>query len=239
MMHKKHALIVGASSGLGSECLRHFAKNYNVTGLSRRGTLPNEVIATESLGLACDGTNINELRTSIEVAVERFGKISLVIVSSGIQNIKPVRNFKQQESIEMIQTNLLLPYNVASIFASQKISVPDAVLCFITSIAAQNPEPGIVLYGATKSAVESLVVGLAKELAPKRVVGISPGWLDTPMTRGFSNIYNENYLDGIKKKSALGLVNVSDVVKAIDFMVSEAASKITGQVLTVDGGLSL
>jgi NAD(P)-dependent dehydrogenase (short-subunit alcohol dehydrogenase family) len=59
------------------------------------------------------------------------------------------------------------------------------------------------------------------------------------MTRGFSNIYNENYLDGIKKKSALGLVNVSDVVKAIDFMVSEAASKITGQVLTVDGGLSL
>lgn len=238
-MHKKHALIVGASSGLGYECLKHFAKSYNVTGLSRRGTLPDEVTAVGSLGLACDGTNLNELRTSIEAAVERFGKISLVIVSSGKQNIKPVRNFKQHESMEMIQTNFLLPYNVASIFASHKISEPNAVLCLISSIAAQNPEPGIVLYGATKSAVESMVVGLAKELAPKRVVGVSPGWLDTPMTRSFAHIYNENYLNGIKTKSALGLVNVFDVVNAIDFMVSEEASKITGQVLTIDGGLSL
>jgi NAD(P)-dependent dehydrogenase (short-subunit alcohol dehydrogenase family) len=238
-MLKKHALIVGASSGLGYECFKHFAKTYNVTGLSRRGTIPDGIDVDSSLSLTCDATVLNELRSAIETAVEHFGKISLIIVSSGAQNIKPVRNFKQEESLQLIKANILLPYNVASIFASQRISLADATLCLVSSVAARNPEPGIVLYGATKSAVESMVVGLAKELAPKRVVGVSPGWLDTPMTRGFSHVYNENFLDNIKKKSCLGLVNLDDIIQAIDFMVSNAASKITGQILTVDGGLSL
>ena len=238
-MLRKHALIVGASSGLGYECFRHFAKSYNVTGLSRRGTIPDEIDINSSLGLACDATNLNELRTAIDIAVTHFGKISIIIVTSGIQNIKPVRNFKQEDSLELMKANILLPYNVASIFASQKISLTDATLCLVSSVAAKNPEPGIVLYAATKSAVESMVVGLAKELAPKRVVGISPGWLDTPMNRGFTHIYNENFMANIKEKSFLGLVNLNDIIQSIDFIVSNKASKITGQILTIDGGSSL
>jgi NAD(P)-dependent dehydrogenase (short-subunit alcohol dehydrogenase family) len=238
-MLKKHAVIIGASSGLGYECFKHFAKNYNMTGLSRRGTIPDGTDINSSLSLACDATDLDQLRKAINTAVEHFGKISLIIVTSGIQSIKPVRNFKQEESLELMQANILLPYNVASIFASQKISMTDATLCLVSSVAAKSPEPGIVLYGATKSAVEAMVVGLAKELAPKRVVGVSPGWLDTPMTKAFVHVYNDIFLDNIKKKSSLGLVTLADIVQAIDFMVSDAASKITGQILTVDGGLSL
>jgi NAD(P)-dependent dehydrogenase (short-subunit alcohol dehydrogenase family) len=238
-MSKKHALIVGASSGLGYECVKRFSKKYNVTGISRRGSVPDGLDLSSVQGLSCDATNPDDLRASMQEAIDNFGKFSLIIVSSGHQNIKPVRAFKLHESLDLVSVNFLIPFNVSTLFASHKFSMPDAILCFVSSIAAIRPESGIVLYGATKAAVESMVAGLAKELAPRRVVGVSPGWLDTPMTRNYSHIYNEEFLNNMKNRSPLGVVDVSDVVEAIDFLTSESAAKITGQVLVIDGGISL
>ncbi len=238
-MNKKHALIIGASSGLGYECMRWFSRSYNVTGLSRRGLIPDDIDTEVALGLACDANDLDLLRSSLGVAVSHFGKISLIVVTSGIQNIKPIRSFKPEEMLNLLSTNIMLPFNVASLFASQKFSESNAVLCLVSSISAIKPEPGIVLYGATKAAVESLVGGLAKELAPRRVVGVSPGWLDTPMTQKYSHIYDDSFIGKIKESSPLGVVGIADVVQAIDFIVSEKAAKITGQVMIVDAGASL
>lgn len=238
-MNKRHVLIIGASSGLGYECMRWFSKNYNVTGLSRRGLIPDDINKEFALGLACDANNLGLLRSSLEAAVAHFGKISVIVVASGIQKIKPVRSFKPEEVLDLLSTNIMLPFNVASLFASQKFCESNAVLCLVSSISATKPEPGIVLYGATKAAVESLVSGLAKELAPRRVVGVSPGWLDTPMTQKYSHIYDNSFIGKIKELSPLGMIGITDVVHAIDFMVSENAAKITGQVMIVDAGASL
>ncbi len=225
-MSKKHALIVGASSGLGYECVKRFSKKYNVTGISRRGSVPDGLDLSSVQGLSCDATNPDDLRASMQEAIDNFGKFSLIIVSSGHQNIKPVRAFKLHESLDLVSVNFLIPFNVSTLFASHKFSMPDAILCFVSSIAAIRPESGIVLYGATKAAVESMVA-------------VSPGWLDTPMTRNYSHIYNEEFLNNMKNRSPLGVVDVSDVVEAIDFLTSESAAKITGQVLVIDGGISL
>ncbi len=238
-MNKRHVLIIGASSGLGYECMRWFSKNYSVTGLSRRGLIPEDINKEVALGLACDANDLGLLRSSLESAVAHFGKISAIVVASGIQNIKPVRSFKPEEVLNLLSTNIMLPFNVASLFASQKFSEPNAVLCLVSSISATKPEPGIVLYGATKAAVESLVTGLAKELAPRRVVGVSPGWLDTPMTQKYSHIYDNSFIGKMKELTPLGMISIADVVHAIDFMVSENAAKITGQVMIVDAGASL
>lgn len=238
-MVKKHVVVIGASSGIGAECVVHFSKYCNVSGISRSGIIPNGTVLENYSSYVCNAASLEEIKASFSSAVDNFGKVSLVIVSAGLQNIKPVRAFKEAETYELLTFNIGIPYLVATVFASQKNSQADAVLCLISSISALRPENGIVLYGATKSATESLVAGLAKELAPRRVIGVSPGWLDTPMTKRFPHIYTQDYVNKQQYKIPLGGICIQDVVNAIDFLSSPAASKITGQVLVVDGGASL
>ena len=237
--HRPHAIIIGASSGLGAACAERFSASYNITGISRRGTLPPSISSKIGQGIACDATSKDLLRTCIEESVARFGKISVMIISAGLQLIKPVRNVKEEEVLNLLEANIAAPLFAASLFASQRITNPDAILCLISSISSLRSEPGIVLYGATKAATNSLVSGLARELAPRRVVGVSPGWLDTPMTRAYSHVYTAEFLDKLKSSAPLGIVATEDVVDSIEFLLSPSAKKITGQVLVVDGGASL
>jgi NAD(P)-dependent dehydrogenase (short-subunit alcohol dehydrogenase family) len=236
---RPHALIIGASSGLGAACAERFSHHYNVTGISRRGTLPPSISSKVGFGVACDATSADALKTCIEEAVGKFGKISVMIVSAGLQLIKPVRNVKEQEALNLLEANIAAPFFAASLFSSQRISNPNAVLCLVSSISSIRSEPGIVLYGATKAATNSLVAGLARELAPRRVVGVSPGWLDTPMTQAYSHVYNADFLEKLKSRTPLGVVATEDIVNSIEFLLSPGAKKITGQVLVVDGGASL
>lgn len=236
---RKHVLIIGASSGVGAECALRFSSNCNVSGISRRGALPSGLSLDNSLALAVDASCATALKASVDEAVGRFGKVSLMIVAAGAQMIKPVRNTKEQEALNLLNTNVAVPFFAATLFASQRISTVDASLCLISSVSAIRPDSGIVLYGATKAATESLVAGLAKELAPRRVFGISPGWLDTPMTQAYSHVYTKEFVETLKDTSPLGIASTSDVVDAIEFLSSPKARKISGQVLVVDGGASL
>lgn len=236
---RSHAVIIGASSGIGAACAQRLVVDHHVTGISRRGTFPVAMDDSHSLALACDAGSLEDLKASLATAVERFGKISKMVVTAGMQLIKPVRTFKEQEVLDVLRTNVGVPFFCASLFASQKFTQADAVLCLVSSIAANRAEPGIVLYGATKAATESLVGGLARELAPRRVVGVSPGWLDTPMTRRYDHVYTPEFIASLTERSPLGLAQLDDVVDGIAFLTSAQAAKITGQVLVVDGGASL
>lgn len=236
---RRHVLIIGASSGVGAECALHFSSYCNVSGISRRGIMPSGLNQENCLALAADASCVPALKASVDAAVARFGKVSLMIVAAGSQMIKPVRNTKEQEVLNLLSANVATPFFAASLFASQRISTVDSSLCLISSVSAIRPDSGIVLYGATKAATESLVAGLAKELAPRRVFGVSPGWLDTPMTQAYAHVYTKEFVETLKDRSPLGIASPSDVVNAIDFLFSSRACKITGQVLVVDGGASL
>ncbi len=235
---KPHAIIIGASGALGLSCAKKLSRNYNVSCLSRR-SINFDAEGFEGTHIFCDVIKSETLRSAFKEATGRFGKISTVVFCAGVQLIKPVRLMKESEIHNVIETNFTSLVNVSGLFASQNFSLTNAVMCVVTSISAKRPDSGIVLYAATKAAGEALVAGLAKELAPKRVVGVAPGWMDTDMTRAHSYIYNEKYVACLKKKSPTGLVNVDDVANTIVYLVSSQATKITGQTITVDGGSSL
>jgi gluconate 5-dehydrogenase len=235
---KPHAVIVGSSGAVGLACAKQLSRSHNVSCLSRRGINFN-IEEFEGVNIFCDVLKSESIKLAFEESITRFGKISTLVFCVGVQLIKPVRLMKDDDIQNVIETNFSSLVKVSSLFASQKFSDANAVMCVVSSIAAKRPEPGIVLYSATKAAIEALVTGLAKELAPKRVVGVAPGWMDTDMTRAHSFIYNEEYIEGLKKKSPVGLVSVDDVVNAILYLTSTKAEKITGQIITVDGGSSL
>lgn len=237
---KNHTLIIGASSGIGNNLAIKFAKEDNVSVLARRHNLLQDLEANNSniFSLSSDVTSFDSLKDSIGACVEQYGKLDRLIYCAGKQIIKPHRLLNIEDINSLIDVNLKGALFTSKIFLSSKISEKNSVFCVISSIASFKPEPGIVAYSAMKAALDTMVKGLAKESAPRRFVGVAPGWLDTEMTQGQA-IYNESFVNDLENRSPLGLTQISDIVDAVEFLTREQATSITGDILVVDSGSSL
>lgn len=234
-----HALVVGASSGIGRAVAERLAGRMAVTALARRAERLEELAALGVDGVACDATDFEALGAAVDAAVAKHGKISRLICAAGLQKIKPIRLLKPAELGEVLKVNLELPLFLAGLFTSRRSTADDAVYCLVSSIAALRPEPGILAYAAAKAGLEAMVKGLAREAAPRRVVAVAPGWLDTEMTQAYASLYDEAFRERLAQSSPGGIATVEAVVDCIDFLLSPAASFITGESIRVDGGAAL
>jgi NAD(P)-dependent dehydrogenase (short-subunit alcohol dehydrogenase family) len=169
-------------------------------------------------------------------AVAKHGLATAFVYCAGMQLIKPMRLAKPEEIADLVKVNLTTPLLLSGLFASKKCTTTTATFCVISSIAATRAEAGIVAYGATKAGVDGLVRGLAREVGPRRVVGIAPGWLDTEMTQNYSHLYGPKFREELAKSSPAGPATVENVVDCAEFLLSPAASAVTGEVIRVDGG---
>ncbi|WP_331312136.1 SDR family oxidoreductase [Methylobacterium oryzae] len=158
---------------------------------------------------------------------------------AGVQVIKPMRSLGVEEVERLYRTNLVAPTLFAAAFGSARVSTRDAVFCAVSSVAAQRPEPAIVPYAASKAGLDALIKGLARELAPRRAVGVAPGWLDTEMTQAHARLYGAEFKEALEKRSPAGAATVESVVDAIAFLMSSQARHVTGEILRVDGGAVL
>ena len=79
-------------------------------------------------------------------------------------------------------------------------------------------EPAIVPYAASKAGLDALIKGLARELAPRRAVGVAPGWLDTEMTQAHARLYGAEFKEALEKRSPAGAATVESIVDAIAFL---------------------
>jgi len=234
-----HILVVGASSGIGQAVVERYIGSMKISALARRA---HRLKHLENQGvnvLICDVTDLSALESSINDCVEKFGKLSSIVYCAGVQLIKPLRISTQNDFINVLNVNLLAPLFLSKCFASTRISISDAVFCAVTSVAAHRPEPGIVAYSVAKAGLDALIKGVAKELGPRRAVGVAPGWLDTEMTQSNSHIYNDEFIKALARRSPVGIATVSSVVDVIEFLLSPKARHITGEIIMVDGGAVL
>ena len=239
-LNERHVVILGGSSGIGKELAINFPKKDKVSVFARRGERLKSLKKNNSRIniFTCDVTIQSELKTSLEECVLNFGKINILIYCAGKQIIKPLRLMTENDIDALYKVNLKGALMSAKLFCSSKVSLKESVYCCISSIAAKNPEPGIIGYSAMKAGLEAMIFGLAKEASPRRFIGIAPGWVDTEMTRN-QPIYDDKFKEVLEKDSPLGITKVENIVDAICFLVSEKASAITGKVLTVDSGISI
>lgn len=234
-----HVLVVGASSGIGRAVVERYVGSRNVTALARRADRLVTLTTQGATVIPCDATDFDALESAINEAVSRSGPVSAMVYCAGVQSIKPLRSLKPADLPAVMNVNLIAPLFLAKCFASQRVSRPDAVFCAISSVAGQRPEPGIVAYSVAKAGLDALIKGMAKELGPRRAVGVAPGWLDTEMTQSFKHVYNEEFRVMLAKRSPAGIASVDSVVDVIEFLLSEKARHVTGEVITVDGGAIL
>ncbi len=236
----RHVLVVGASSGIGravAERLR--AGGARITALARRA---DRLAELEALGCAADRRQVGDVGRDggvLQAAVAERGLLTGLVYCAGVQVIKPMRSLGVEEVERLYRTNLVAPTLFAAAFGSARVSTRDAVFCAVSSVAAQRPEPAIVPYAASKAGLDALIKGLARELAPRRAVGVAPGWLDTEMTQAHARLYGAEFKEALEKRSPAGAATVESVVDAIAFLMSPQARHVTGEILRVDGGAVL
>lgn len=240
MTQERHIAVYGATSGIGRVLVETLQPLNKISAFGRREYILDEMAETsENIRVyQCDVSDKSNVQSASYDAVVDYGKIDIAIYTAGLQILKPHRLMSQQDFRDSYGANLGGALNVSSVFCSKKISSSDAVFCAITSVAATLAESAMLAYSAEKSAIQTLIKGLAKEAAPRRFVGVAPGFLDTPMTQS-QNFYTDAVKQEIDGNTPLGLITMTDVVNAVQFITSKSAKSITGQILVVDGGFSI
>ena len=183
--------------------------------------------------------------------VERFGGIDHCIANAAIAHEGVLATMRDDEIDAMLTVNLRGSILLVRECVRQMLAAPSSrsrgvegqtqgpacspSITLISSIVASRGSSGLSVYAATKAGLEGFAKSLARELGPRgiRVNSIAPGFLDTDLSASLSP---ENR-SRIIRRTALGrLGTAADVVGAVEFLTSPAASFITGQVLTIDGG---
>lgn len=248
-IEQKVIIVTGAGGGMGKAIIQEqLAKGNIAVGLDISVASLSD-LAHDHDTLRCFEVNaLQEERVSevFKQIFDEYGRIDGLVNALGIaQAAKPI------EQVTMDEWNRLMDVNVKSLFITTKAVVPymkerlKGSIVTIASISAVRPRPGLQSYIASKGAAESFTRGLAIELAPFqiRVNTIHPGPADTQMLSQFTTqgADIEQTKESVFVQSVpLGrLVNPSDIAGAVSYLLSDAATMVTGTTLHVDGGRGL
>lgn len=246
----KVVVITGASSGIGAGAAEYLAQfNASVVLVGRNGDrLKNAHIKCANrenhLSIIADVTDANDRENIINKALEKFGRIDVLINNAGIAREGEVEGFSMDEFDEVFDIN------VKSAFALTQLTIPHLIkskgnIVNISSVSGTRAVIGRTCYGMSKAALDHFTRCLALELAPDgiRVNSVNPAVIKTDFERnmGMNEAQYEQFVKSACKTNLFGRCGkVDEVAKSIGFLASnEMSSFITGAVLAVDAGKAI
>lgn len=242
----KTVLITGASRGIGRATAIKFAENgYNVIinyNKSEKKAIALQKELTKfdirTLLVKADIGDEKQVKSMIETAKKTFGTIDVLVNNAGIALKKQIQDYKLAEVQKMFDVNTIGAILVSREVAKLMISEKSGKIVNISSIWGKVGGSMESVYSASKGAIISFTLALAKELAPSNinVNCVCPGVTNTDMMKDYSAL-DKKELASSTPLNRLG--KAEDTANAVFFLSSDDASFITGQVLTVDGGFTL
>ena len=159
-----------------------------------------------------------------------------LINNAGITADQIFMRMKDEDWDNVIETNLTGTFNLSKIFIKNMIKNKSGRIINISSVSGLMGNPGQVNYASSKAALTGFTKSLAKEVGSRNITvnSVAPGYIDTDMTSFLDNDAKEKIINNIP----LGRIGVtSDISELVMFLASDEASYITGQTISVDGGL--
>ena len=242
----KTAVVTGGSRGLGrAVCLELAAGGANVV-LCYAGneSAANETVgACEALGskaiaIRCNVADSGEVKALMDAAIQAFGRIDILVNNAGITRDGLLMMMKESDFDDVINTNLKGTFLCMKAVSRQMMKQRYGRIVNLSSVVGLRGNAGQVNYAASKAGVIGMTKSLAKELASRGVTvnAVAPGFMETDMTAAMPEAAKTATLAAIP----MGRMGAAEnVAKAVAFLASEEAGYITGQVLAVDGGMSM
>lgn len=240
----KTVIVTGGNTGIGREiCLKYASKKANVVVnyIFDEEKADDTIQHIENLGgkaikVYGDVTKIDDCKNVVDKAVEAFGKVDVLINNSGITRDNLMMRMSEDDFDKVIDVNLKGTWNMCKSVTRHMMKNRSGNIINISSVVGIMGNAGQSNYVASKAGIIGLTKSLAKEFGARgvRVNAVAPGFIQTKMTDDLPDEVKDNYLSQIPLK-AFG--SAKDIADACFFLSSDNASYITGQVLSVNGGM--
>lgn len=237
------AIVTGASQGIGRAIAIALGRSgAKVACVARNADKLSEtaqaIVAAGGTAdvYSCDVTSSESVQQVVDAVVEKWGKLYIVINNAGVTKDTLIPRMSDDDWDTVINTNLRGTFLFTRAATRPMMQARYGRIINIASVSGLTGNPGQSNYSASKAGVIGMTRTVAKELAGRKITvnAVAPGFIETEMTAALGPIV----LEEVKKRvPAKRLGHVDDISAAVLFLASASASYITGQVLTVDGGL--
>lgn len=245
-MDRKVAIVTGASGGIGSSiCEKLASLNMNIVinyRSNKESALEVEKICKEhsvdTLLVQGDVSKEDDVKRLFKKTMDEFGRVDVLVNNAGITRDGLIMRMKTEDFQDVIDVNLLSAFHTMKAVSRIMMRQKSGSIINMSSVVGIRGNTGQVNYSASKAGLIGMTKSLAKELAPRgvRVNAVAPGFIHTEMTSEL----NEKTKDEMMNNIPLGrLGDIKDVANVVGFLANEESSYITGQVISVDGGMNI
>lgn len=242
----KAALVTGGTRGIGRVIAGHLAAAGAGVGIvgtdaARTATIAAELSALHGVkvtGYACDVANMQASEQVVRQMQEEYGRLDILVNNAGITRDSLLLRMQEEDWDAVLATNLKGIFNFSKPASRIMLKARSGRIINISSVVALLGNIGQSNYAAAKAGIIGFSKSLARELASRNITVnvIAPGFIDTEMTAALP----ETARAELQTRIPLGRIgSTEDIAQAVAFLASEAAAYITGQVLCVDGGMSM
>jgi 3-oxoacyl-[acyl-carrier protein] reductase len=243
LLQGRVALVTGASQGIGRACaLALAAEGAKIAAAARNEEKLAAVVQEisqaggEAAAFRMDVASEDEVKAATKSALQRFGKVDILVNNAGITRDTLVLRMKRADWDAVIATNLTGAHLCIQAVLSSMLKQRWGRIINITSIFGQMGQTGQANYSAAKAGLIGLTRAVAREVASRNITAnaVAPGYIETAMTEALPADLKET----VMKLIPLGRAGTDvDVANAVKFLASDDAAYITGQVLSVNGGM--
>lgn len=240
----KIALVTGSSKGIGAAIAKTLARQGARIALNYRSSAADaaDVVAAiqsaggEAVPIQADVADSAAAQKLVQQTIDTYGQIDILVNNAGVTRDALLMKMKDEAWDTVLQTNLSSVYYCSKAVARPMMKKRAGRIINITSVVGLAGQAGQTNYAASKAGIIGFTKSMAKEVGARNITvnAVAPGFIPTTMT----NELPEKMLAQVVENTPLGrLGNVNDVASAVAFLASDEAAFITGQILSVDGGL--